>query len=300
LSRLRFRTPEDVIAPQSAEEPVSAVPSGVATTTEAPQHADTLADMSSLIGPTNLVYFGETIRSFRALLRRYCMVELAAFKRDGTTGNAIALQRKAFPIEPGFTSKSNLAPERVTRTVGGKEYAYGYLTPLRFISAGFVGWRGSIRWKVTSSNICCGSLLAPFTVTRYSGCSPANIAATTGDKTTNAGIQSYFVGFDEVTNMQEGAQLVSPTVEPIVSFEVPFYSQLRFLPSRSLTTFAADYGDPLTSKSPCWKMGYELNPPVNGGDLISQHQLYCAAGEDFSLGMFVGAPIVYIESIPPT
>lgn len=310
LSRLRFRTISIVNAPeeeaqgeaepQSSEQPVSAVPSGVADTAESPRQSDLLADKSSLTSPTNLVYFGESIRSFRTLLRRFAMVEIAVLPNKIATGstNGLSLQRKIFPIEPGFTSKSDLTGNRVTRTVKGKEYAYGYMTPLRFVSAGFAGWRGSIRWKVSNSLLCCATYSAPITVTRYSGCSPANISEVVPDKATNAGMAAYYTGFDEITTMQEGAQLVSPTVEPITSFEVPFYTQLRFLPARYLTTFSATRPDPFTSKTPCWKIGYELG--IAAPTDIIQHQLYCASGEDFTLGMFIGAPIVYLESIPPS
>lgn len=310
LSRLRFRTHGDVdavealmaevpveideVVPQSEELPVSAVPTQDATTFEAIQHADTLADMSSLTSPTNMVFMGESIRSFRTLLKRYCMVEITA-KASATTGvtSGNAVQRPAFPIEPGYAQYADSDPNAVTKIVNGKPYAYGFMTPLRFISAGFVGWRGSIRWKVSTPFAeCCATFRGPQTITRYSGCTPANIAEPIGDKTTSTGLQQWYVGFDEYMNGQEGAQVVFPSIEPLTAFEVPFYTSRRFLSSRNLTHFAPD---PETAFKPCWKLSYETNNAT-----MVPHQLYCAAGEDFTLGMFVGAPIVYLESIPPT
>lgn len=310
LSRLRFRTHGDVdaplalvaevpesldeIVPQSSELPVSAVPTQDATTFEAIQHADTLADMSSLTSPTNMVFMGESIRSFRTLLKRFCMVELAAIATPAV-GNTrgIAIQRSSFPIEPGYAQYGSAAVGAVTRTVQGKPYAYGFMTPLRFISAGFVGWRGSIRWKVGLPNTtCCGYYASPVTITRYSGCTPLNIDEPVGPKDTNLGMQQWYVGFDEYANAQEGAQVITPSIEPIAAFEVPFYTSRRFLSSRMLTHFDSDVE---TVFKPCWKLSFE--------GVTSQqynHQIYCAAGEDFTLGMFVGAPIVYLESIPPT
>jgi hypothetical protein len=288
--------------PQSQEAPVSAVPTQEATTFEATQHADTLADMGSLTAPTNMVYFGETIRSFRTLLKRYSMVELVSLPLPDVAlpaTKAHIIQRKNFPIEPGFTGKSDLLPTRVTKTVSGKEYAYGFMTPLRFISAGFVGWRGSIRWKVTSSNLCCSTTKAPVTVTRYSSCVPSNITETIANKQTNVGLQNWYTHFDESSNMQEGAQLIPLTVEPIASFETPFYNKHRFLPARSLTVFSSSAGNELSNSASCWKYGYETQQSVFSPNDSLQHQLYCAAGEDFTLGMFIGAPIVYLESIPP-
>jgi hypothetical protein len=206
--------------------------------------------------------------------------------------NANLIQRKSFPIEPGFTNKSDLAAMRVTKTVLGKQYAYGYLCPLRFVASGYVGWRGSIRWKVTLSRPCCDFIRGPISVTRYSGCTPANIREIVPDKNTNVGLQTWYIGFDESTTLNEGGQLIVPQVEPIASFEVPFYTSRRFLHSRSLMAFTADSD---TSYEPCWKYSYESSPEAED----STHQLYCAAGEDFTLGMFIGAPIVYLEGSPP-
>ena len=320
MSRLRYRTFSEVVAPvalmapveetaflqeevvpQSAEiaSPVGAVASHQTNTEEAVDHIDTLADMSSLTSPTNMVFFGESIRSFRTLVKRFCMSELAASEQPLVAGAraAFIIQRPAFPIEPGYTSKADLATERVTRTVGGKEYAYGYLTPLRYVSSGFVGWRGGIRWKVALSDMCCNDVRGPISVTRYSGCTPLNIVESVGPLTTNLGLQQWLIGFDECNTLQEGGQLVSSTVEPIVSFEVPFYTSKRFLPARSLTAFTADAE---TAFKPCWKVGYVTGQSGAGGTVTRFHQLYCAAAEDFSLGMFIGAPIFYLESIPPT
>lgn len=297
MSRLRFRTHGDVdaVVPQSAELPVSAVPTQDATTFEATQHADTLADMSSLTSPTNMVFMGESIRSFRTLLKRFTMSEVVAMRpTSGGYTSAIAFQRGAFPFEPGYAQYADGAPTSVPKVVSGKPYVYGFMTPLRFISAGFVGWRGSIRWKTTIvGQECCSYVRSPITVTRYSGCTPSNISESVPAKDTAAGLQTYYVGFDEFTNAQEGAQVMDPRVEPIASVEIPFYTSRRFLPARMLTHFT---GDPETVYKPCWKYSYESIPEPAA---VMSHQLYCAAGEDFTLGMFVGAPIVYLESIPP-
>jgi hypothetical protein len=286
---------EEIIEPQSAELPVSAVPSGEANMAEGAAMSSTMADLGSLTSHTNDVFMGETVRSFRTLLKRFTMLEIVTMDNLVATypaTAAIALQRASFPFEPGYTRKSNLDPNRIPKTVQGKEYAYGFLTPLRFISSGYVGWRGSIRWKVAMGNTCCNMFKSPVSVTRYTGCTPANISETVPYKTTNAGLAAWYTGFDELSTLQEGGQVVTPTTEPIVSFEAPFYSMRRFLSARSLAAFQAEL---TTAFNPCWKLGFEMLPEQRDVSF----QLYCAAGEDFNLGMFVGAPVVYLEGIPP-
>jgi len=232
MARLRYLThslvnpPEALVAeiieeetaePQSAELPVSAVPSGEANMAQGAAMSNTMADLGSLTSHTNDVFMGETVRSFRTLLKRFTMSELVnvSIAPTGTDNGAVAIQRPAMPIEPGYTRKSDLGTERVTRTVQTKEYAYGFLTPLRFISSGYVGWRGSIRWKVTNSAACCNEIRGPIYLTRFSGCSPLNITEVSRDKTTNLGMQDYLVGFDEIATFQEGGQLIHHVIEPI-------------------------------------------------------------------------------------
>jgi hypothetical protein len=308
MARLRYRTFDDVnppepllapieevIEPQAEELPVAAVPSGVANNAEGAWSASTMADLGSLTSHTNDVFMGETVRSFRTLLKRYTMLEIVTLDNLVATYPATAamlLQRSSFPFEPGFTAKSDLSPNRIPKTVLGKEYAYGFLTPLRFISSGYAGWRGSVRWKVALGSTCCNMFKSPVSLTRYSGCTPANISETVPYKTTNAGLAAWYIGFDEASALQEGGQAITPTVEPIISFEAPFYTTHRFLHSRSLAAFTADSE---TVYKPCWKVGFEMLPEQRD----MSFQLYCAAGEDFNLGMFVGAPVVYLESVPP-
>lgn len=289
---------EEVAEPQSSELPVSAVPSGEANMAEGAAMSNTMADLGSLTSHTNDVFMGETVRSFRTLLKRFCLSEFAVTDRSGTGYKACIIQRTAFPLEPGLTRKYTTDPNGVPRIVGGKPYVYGFLTPLRFIASGYVGWRGSVRWKVANEYAnCCGIYRTGVGITRFSGCTPANIAEVTAVEDTNLGRQQRIIGFDESLNFSEGGQYTHGQVEPIISFEVPFYSSKRFLPARSLTSFEPSVD---TVYKPCWKMSFEVGTTATAVTSQVQHLLFCAAGEDFNLGMFIGAPIVYLESIPPT
>lgn len=317
MARLRYRTFSEVsapvallapadslsepelIVPQSVEvaSPVGAVASLQANTEEAVDHIDTLADLGSLTAPTNMVFFGESIRSFRTLLKRFTLSEIPTIMPTVANSRyAILIQRSSFPIEPGYTSKSDLSTSRATSTVLGKQYAYGFLTPLRYVSSGFVGWRGSVRWKVGLGKSCCGDVRGPVMVSRYSGCNAANITEEVGDMSTNTGKQKWIIGFDEGGTLADGGQVVYNQVEPVTCFEVPYYTSKRFLPARSLTAFAPDSE---TVFKPCFKIGYTAATGAINPANFNDHYLYCAAGEDFSLGMFIGAPIFYLESIPP-
>lgn len=300
LSRLRYRTYSE-ITPQSSNGDLAlgTVPGGAVNTEELQSSLDTLAIQPGSLDNTNEVYFGETIKSFRTLLKRYTMsdvVQIGSVAPDTTTG--IVIQRPSFPMEPGYTNKANAASlTTVTSNIGtspaARPYFYGYLTPLRYISSGFVGWRGGIRWKSTISLPCaCGVMEGPMVVTRYSGCDPQNIIS---DLTTTIGnnFQLQFLTlFDESQTLDDGGQITVPAIEPVLGFESPYMSRYRFLYSRRLASFKPDE---LTERSPCWKIAFQSRSNVS-----LKQQFYCSIAEDFNLGMYIGAPVFYLESVPPT
>jgi hypothetical protein len=239
-----------------------------------------------------MVHFGESIRSFRSLLKRYSEVEtIFPFTGNGV-GVGVLLQRSSFPTEPGYTAKSSIA-STVTDMVGGKPYLYGYLTPLRYVSSGFVGWRGGVRWKVAIPPHCCSSWLTLPTVSRYTGCEPENLEQVFGTAVSNATRSARQIFFDQAQPGADGLILVAPSVEPVASFEVPFYSKYRFNHARSLTSFVPDAD---TARNCCWKFAGTVNSAFANMSFTT----YAAAAEDFNLGMFIGAPIVYLEAIPPS
>jgi hypothetical protein len=301
IQQLRYRSFEDVPTPQSREllpqsaevsSPIATVAGGETNTEEAPEQADTLAQVGDLHGHANMVHFGESIRSFRSLLKRYSEVEtIFPFTGNGV-GVGVLLQRSSFPTEPGYTAKSSIA-STVTDMVGGKPYLYGYLTPLRYVSSGFVGWRGGVRWKVAIPPHCCSSWLTLPTVSRYTGCEPENLEQVFGTAVSNATRSARQIFFDQAQPGADGLILVAPSVEPVASFEVPFYSKYRFNHARSLTSFVPDAD---TARNCCWKFAGTVNSAVANMSFTT----YVAAAEDFNLGMFIGAPIVYLEAIPPS
>lgn len=309
LNRLRYRTisnvnaPEALIAeatediqPQSSEisSPIGAIAGGEATNPISPAETVVLSDKSSLVSHTNSIYFGETIRSFRTLLKRYSLNEyMVAPNGEAGTIRMIRFYRTAMPQEPGFAAKADAA-NSVPVIISTKPYVYGYLTPLRYLTSGFVAWRGSIRWKV-GAPACCNSMLGPQTVSRSLGCTPENYTTSFGAAAqTSTTRRNMIADYDEMSG-PEGVLIEYNTRNPVASFEVPFYSRYRFAFGRSLTNFR---DSPDSEYYPCWKYGLTLD-----GNLTNQifsFPTYCAAGEDFNLGMFIGAPAMYLEPIPPS
>jgi hypothetical protein len=300
VTRLRMSEWDNIVPQADSSAPKVDSSTGVP---EHPAVAETMGNTIPISDPANLMHFGESIRSFRQLLKRYNRHEaITPFKEEGYTIGSVyhtKVQRPSLPFEPGYTNKADIfqadnVPYRIGVTPNAKPYAYSTMTLMRYLSTGFVGWRGSIRYMVDTGVFGCGcSALGPATVTRYSDCTPQQSAYVMGDQREPAGQGQLASIYDDASG-QEGFFVQNVEINPTVSFEVPFYSEKRFMPARQFTNFNLAG----TQNSPCWK----LFLPFRARDIneYSAFTTFVAAGEDFSLGFFVGAPVFYLESIPPT
>jgi hypothetical protein len=95
---------EEIVDPQSAELPVSAVPSGEANMAQGAAMSNTMADLGSLTSHTNDVFMGETVRSFRTLLKRFTMSELVnvSVVAAGTLNGAVCFNVPLCPLSLGI------------------------------------------------------------------------------------------------------------------------------------------------------------------------------------------------------
>jgi hypothetical protein len=317
VTRMRLRDPAQ-IAPQSlnnfsdrvpmAEDNQTTVTNDSMGVSTNPSTADVLGPTMPTVDPANLMHFGESIRSFRQLLKRYNQHEIITpFNRGnawaGNVGRLVKIQRPAMPFEPGYSNKSDITqiksvPLPIGATPAAKPYAYATMPLMRYLSLGYMGWRGSIRYLVDLGHFGCGCKgLGPATVTRYSSCSPETAAVGHGPLWTNSGQSGAQVSYDDVSGM-EGIIAQNTSLNGTINFEVPFYTEKRFIPARSLTNFD-ETGE--NNTAPCWKLRYPFFTGDNQNEMFAAGiTTFVAAGEDFSLGFFIGAPTFYYEGIPPT
>jgi len=87
-----------------------------------------------------------------------------------------------------------------------------------------------------------------------------------------------------------GGTHVSPYhVNPALEYETPFYTNgQRFLPGRKINLHNQV------------EMAHEISCDVPGSTVNNAYRIdkYVSAAEDFQLGLFVGAPIIYNYSDP--
>ncbi len=197
------------------------------------------------------------------------------------------------PFEPGYTSAVTASDDTtVTVLLGNGDYAYGFMTLMRYLSLGYGGWRGGVRYIYDLPPKCCA--LNGISVTRCATCSNENksttISVPAGGRSKRATGQ-IMAAYDESSG-QDGEIIARQEINPVVGFEVPYYSPMRFSPCRQITNFRTTEN----TGQPSFKVKFNGSSADQGLQMIKTH---VAAAEDFSLFFFLGPPPLYYEVIPP-
>lgn len=290
VSRLRLTLPQgEEVYPQALEAP----PEEHERMDSRPYKPPEIASRAMTLPTddmTNYIHFGESIRSFRTMLKRYNLHEIGPILLAQASGAHLlsTRARQSLPFEPGYAATSGT----VTHTLLGGDYAYAQMTLMRYLSTAYIGWRGSVRWLYDFSTVA--AVERPTTIVVGREANPgANLNAeeVIGDMATPA-VQALVHSVYRDVNGQQGCAIANLDVNPVISFEVPYYSEYRFSPAKEVVKFDGS----LALGMPYYDVKFRLN--TNG--LVSQYYSWCAAGEDFNLYYFVGCPIFYFETTYPS
>lgn len=234
-----------------------------------------------------LVYQGERIVSLRELLRRYNFHNSYYPGGDGTVANAriIAYNVHNFPFYRGWESGGQ--DEAVDSTLATADFNFCSMTLMNYLTPAFACRRGAIRHKALLSTIGSSNRGNSFAVARH------NILGATNsiDEHSQTGVvgnrRSRRLG---LMASGLGGTHVSPYhVNPALEYETPFYTNgQRFLPGRKINLYNQV------------EMAHEISCDVPGNTVNNAYRIdkYVSAAEDFQLGLFVGAPIIYNYSDP--
>jgi len=256
------------------------------------QYADTLIESPD----TTRLFFGEVIASFRQLLKRAVLHEAIVLKEIENT-SIVIIDRSAFP-EYGGRYYSTSAPNGIVVTyTNGRKYIPCATTLLNYVGRMFLGWRGSVRWIVDTSNLnvsggtdTYNSLSA--TISRSDGC--LRISNVLPLPYTNANPNNIMADYVNAVDSESslGCFVGNTNVNPLMSIEVPFYSNRRFIS----TQYEESFSD-MTS-TPAWRMSCVIPGTIPGSDR-SVLRTYCSAGEDLNFFFFNGMPpLYYVANIP--
>jgi hypothetical protein len=240
---------------------------------------------------TNKVHFGESIRSFRQLVKRYNYYDNVDLIRGESNGTrmVVTLVRDSLPGQVGYNSTSG----DETETLTAAEYKFGNMTLLQYLACAFGGWRGSTRWMYDFSPASVrGSTWQHVEGTLTAGVNRGDKYKTNDHDTlaysTTATRAAYL---EDVRDIQghDGASVQSTAVNPTISFEVPYYSEYRFTPGKIRTVW-----DARQLAMP------EYILKAHATSTFMPAHSWCAAGEDWTCFMYLGPPVFYYEGTIPT
>lgn len=251
--------------------------------------------VSDIIGPkeidvTDLIHFGESITSFRQVLKRYNYATTRTINLKRNTGlYGYTLQYPDFPASPGEASITNSGPSLMT--------LMGFLTPC------FAARRGGIRWKhdfvtpqqaINANEGILSKDTGEIQVYRasYLNMSPSTQAVGVQSLGTGAALTDLdplaFLEWKGATST--GAYVTLENQNNTAEVEIPYQTNLRFQVGKLVKV-----SDGFEGTSPAHRVQI-IKPSVTnpGDDFCGMYvNSYCAAGEDFSLSYFVNVPPMY-------
>jgi len=238
-----------------------------------------------------LIYYGEKFVSFRQLLKRYTYYRTFSYNSPSAAQCVVRVLWRQMPYAPGF------ATDGVDVTAATNPYNYVGSSYINYLKRGYAGWRGSVRWKFLPA-----SEQATLSATRATGepliQSAVNYVTNYVYHSAIADSNSIMARGYLVPNelFSGGGAVTQNRSQDALEVEIPFATNLRF--SKTKGDFALVNTNTLANAYP-------------GGDTFSVVatsapttertvvQSFVAAGEDFTLMGFVGAPVSYYNILPP-
>lgn len=221
----------------------------------------------------NSVYMGETVVSYRSLLKRYNFHELLDFSGGNNVHGVKSFLRGGFPAWPQVGTYSN-----IHRTVSTTTAYWGKNTLIHYLTCAFGGWRGAIRQFFHIQRSANGHGYCQIhreTEPSYDYETPVQVYSDI--QTLHLTNQTHW------PSGHSGVVTWVTSVNPQQKIEVPYVQPYRFSPAK--------YGNSATGELK-WQNGIDINymGHIYQTDHITR---WVAAGEDFTLLFFLGAPPLY-------
>lgn len=301
LFRWRFRNPTapqmgtpEMGVPEMAEGADSTDMDCCSDQITDPPTIDTMADAFMDSTDTTKLFFGEVIGSFRQMIKRTCLSEVHV-ANDASTAAHLWIRRRSFPEYGGrLRDDALVSPGSMVQVYeDGRKYVITSTTYLNYVAQMFLGWRGSVRWTFDMSafNTSFGTdaFNSVTAIVSRDSTSPRNSNVTVIREPTQP-LKNTAIRFLQRTDARvlQGAVIGNTKVNPILSVEVPFYSDKRFELTQSQPGFDG------IVEEPSWDFGVLLPTSTDGTDIVIM-PAFCSAGEDLNFFFFNGLPPIFFQ-----
>jgi len=240
---------------------------------------------------TPLVCMGESIVSFRTLLKRYNYSRIQRFTiADAAEDNGVF--SKYTSLMPRWPLARGLMNDGINEYVAGPGNI-SKNTLFNYLQGAFVGMRGSSRWKFNTATD--GTLFEKIvsrmdkelTILAYS--ERLNVGYTTA--------ASYDeIAFNSLPNFCNGGYaLTNPVSQEGMEIDAPMYSRYRFISASPYSVPLGMLEQGTKNDSIQLQLGSVLNQNFDRTSITEHH----AVGDDFSFFFFLQTPVWYRDDIVP-
>jgi len=235
----------------------------------------------------NLIYYGESVPSLRPpLLRRYTLNNSQVYNPAASTSIELWLTcQNDYPLYYGYDVVANA----LCVTSSSKHVNYAHNSLMNYLMPAFAAVRGSVRSKyavkASQNNVVDLQLSRAYSDTGF------NYPLTNSFSAGAAASQVAFARSTRTgrTSYAEGSAYTAASKQPILEAELPFYRPVRFA-----CGYAMDSTKPYCPNS----MSHKLEVTTTGSTLPVVVDRFVAAGEDFNLIWFQGAPPMTTMAAP--
>lgn len=234
-----------------------------------------------MLDSTNLVYFGETLTSFRELLKRYQFLDIFVDKGAAYEKKYMwRLRLPNFPLYRGWDDSGLDLKD-------SQPYTFAKMTLMNWLTPSYVSRKGGIRWKYHMLNEDQYPTHSYLSVMRH--VSDYNFSYPVNQRVdlTNDGTFDKEAFVNNLPTGWAGMAATATMINPTVEFELPYYSNHRFKPGAGVSLI--NFLDEM----------HETNivGPAPTGSFGNGVSRYVAAGEDFSLDWYLNAPVIYFDQV---
>lgn len=245
-------------------------------------------DLIPLASPSNienslLAMAGEKVVSWRQCLKRYCHHTIVGYKGLAGSVNYFNLRQPALPYPRGYVDNG---VDDTTDPLYAEPFRSNICnnTMISYVLPAYLGWRGSVRWKVTPYCVC-GDCIRTIQARRCGSNCAYQAEWDSYPEPTSADPNDQMLALRYDFNAAQGSGwdgsvIQNTAVNPTLEFEIPYQARFRF------RTYSPGYA--LESSE---GMGTQFRF-TSCGDDSNFYSQWCAVGEDFNCFFFNGVPPV--------
>lgn len=256
---------------------------------------ESMAAQQLSVDNTLKVFFGDIVPSLRNLTKRYCLSMYVA-----RNAKLMSEMRALTTIFPNYPLDRGYAPDgahEVTTPVNPTPYTFANMTFVNYVKHGFAGIRGSMRWKALwLSTYKVNKLgVVNYPARDYSGDIYKLESLSTISDSNSLNAQASTMA-DYGFGYTAGGAITTFDRNPVLEYEIPYYSFNRFSPVRTYHSNTATGYDHFNA----WHGLHAIIESELAGDPgMCGTEMYCAAGEDFMPCFYIGPPVFYQPSTYP-